>query len=154
MSDWVTFLPFLAAVIGVAVSGARFKPGAWYGTLDKPSWTPPSWLFAPAWTTLYLMIAIAGWMVWRSGGPAWLLVLWGANLLFNAAWSWLMFGRHRIGLALLDSLAMLVTIVGFIAATWSVSRAAALLFVPYLGWVAFATALNWSILRCNLSSPR
>jgi benzodiazapine receptor len=143
------FLPFLAIVFVVALSGAVFMPGAWYASLKKPSWTPPDWLFAPAWTTLYLMIAIAGWLVWRAEdiGPA--LVMWGLNLVFNALWSWLMFGRHRIGLALADAMAMLITIVGFIVFTGSSSPTAALLFVPYLAWVGFATALNFALLQRN-----
>ncbi len=149
MSDWMTFLPFLVAVFVVAVSGAVFMPGPWYETLEKPSWTPPNWLFAPAWTVLYVMIAGAGWLVWKAEGFGIALGVWALNLVFNAAWSWLMFGRHRIGAALVDALAMLATIVAFIALAWPLSQTAALLFVPYFFWVAFASALNWAILARN-----
>ena len=83
----LSFLPFLAIVFVVALSGAVFMPGAWYASLKKPSWTPPDWLFAPAWTILYLMIAIAGWLVWRAEGIGPALVMRGLNLLFNALWS-------------------------------------------------------------------
>jgi benzodiazapine receptor len=145
MTGWLSIVPFFAAVVLVAATGAMFMPGEWYLTLEKPTWTPPGWVFGPAWTLLYVMIAIAGWLVWQAGGWSAALTVWSLNLVFNAAWSWLMFGRHEIGLALLDALAMLVTIVVFIALTWQSVPRAALLFLPYLGWVAFATALNYAI---------
>lgn len=149
MTDWMSLVPFVIAVVAVAASGALFMPGTWYRSLSRPSWTPPDWLFGPAWTVLYLMIAVAGWMVWKAEGFGPALTFWIANLVFNGAWSWLMFGRHRIGLALADAVAMLVTIVGFIAVAWPVSQTAALLFVPYLAWVSFATALNFALLKRN-----
>jgi tryptophan-rich sensory protein len=154
MSDWLTLLPFLAAVFIVALSGAVFMPGAWYKSLDKPAWTPPDWLFAPAWTVLYLLIAVAGWLVWQAQdrGPA--LAVWALNLAFNGAWSWLMFGRRQIAAALADALAMLATIVAFIWLALPVSSTAAWLFVPYLAWTAFATALNWAILQRNPAAAR
>lgn len=149
MADWTTLLPFLGIVFIVALSGAVFMPGPWYATLSKPSWTPPDWLFAPAWLVLYVMIAIAGWLVWQEQGYGPALAWWGANLVFNGAWSWLMFGKRRIDLALVDAVAMLVTIAGFIWTALPVSETAVALFLPYLVWVAFATALNAAILRRN-----
>ena len=149
VSHWQSFLPFLAIVSAVAVSGAVFMPGDWYKSLDKPTWTPPDWLFAPAWTVLYLMIAIAGWLIWQSEGIGLTLGLWVANLIFNAVWSWLMFGRLQIGAALADVVPMLVTIIGFVALAWSSNQTTALLFLPYLAWVAFATALNYAIFQRN-----
>jgi len=149
MSDWMTLLPFFGVVVVVALSGAVFMPGDWYRSLSKPAWTPPDWLFAPAWTLLYLMIAVAGWLVWRKQGLGLSLAMWGLNLLCNGAWSWLMFGRHRIRAALVDALAMLATIVAFMWSAWSISQTAALLFVPYLAWTAFAAVLNWEILQRN-----
>lgn len=147
--DWLSFLPFLLLVVVVASSGALFMPGDWYRTLDKPSWTPPDWLFGPAWSVLYLMMAIAGWLVWQAEGFGPALAVWGLNLAFNAAWSWLMFGRRQIALALVDAIAMLVTIVAFMLLAAPVSSTASWLFLPYLAWVAFATALNTSLLRRN-----
>ncbi|MFZ4807141.1 MAG: TspO/MBR family protein [Hyphomicrobiaceae bacterium] len=149
MPDWMSFAPFLLAVIAVCASGVFFMPGPWYKTLSKPSWTPPDWLFGPAWTVLYMMIAAAGYLAWRAEGFGPALVFWSLNLVFNALWSWLMFGRHQIGAALADAVAMLVTIIGFIATAWPSSPMAAALFVPYLAWVAFATALNWALLARN-----
>jgi translocator protein len=147
--DWISLLPFLGIALAVATSGAVFTPGEWYEGLNKPSWTPPDWLFAPAWSLLYLMIAVAGWLVWWREGFGVAIAVWAANLVLNSAWSWLMFGKHRIDLALADAAAMLATIVIFIGVSWPVSPIASLLFLPYLAWVAFATALNWSILKHN-----
>lgn len=152
MNELVSLLPFLGAVMIIGVSGAMFRPGDWYRALDKPSWTPPSWLFRPAWTILCIMIALAGWIVWREQGFGLALAAWFANLGFNAAWSWLMFQKRRIDLALLDAGAMLATILIFILAAWPRSSAAGLLFVPYLLWVAFATALTFSLLQRNPQS--
>lgn len=154
VSDWLSLLPFILAVFVVAASGAVFMPGEWYRSLNKPSWTPPSWLFAPAWTVLYIMIAVAGWLVFKAEGGRAALAVWAANLVFNAAWSWLMFGRRQIALALGDALAMLATIVLFIVLAAPVSPAAAWLFVPYLAWVSFAAFLNFTILRLNPAPQR
>ncbi len=147
--DWISFLPFLGAVVAVGLSGVIFQPGPWYATLKKPRWTPPDWLFGPAWTLLYVMIAVAGWRVWQSDGLGLPLIFWCLNLALNAAWSWLMFGRHRISLALVDAAGMLATIVGFIAAAAHVDGTAALLFVPYMAWTTFAVALSAAVLAKN-----
>jgi benzodiazapine receptor len=146
----MSFLPFLFAVIAAAFTGSRFLPGPWYQTLAKPSWTPPNWLFAPAWTLLYIAMAFAGWLVWRNrGGLSLPLGLWIGQLVLNAAWSWLFFGLHRPVAALADIVGLLVLILAFILTAAPVSRGAALLFVPYGLWVTFATALNASIVRLN-----
>lgn len=146
---WWSLCVFLLLVAATASLGAMFTPGAWYGTLVKPSWTPPSWLFAPVWTVLYVMIAMAGWLVWRAGerGPA--LAFWGSGLALNAAWSWLFFAQHWIGAALIDIVSLWVTIGGFVVAARSISGWASLLFLPYLAWVTFAMALNIAIWRLN-----
>lgn len=149
MQSWISLLPFIAAVVVVAVSGAVFMPGDWYKTLNKPAWTPPDWLFAPAWSVLYLMIAVAGWLVWQEDGFGLSLGIWSLNLVLNASWSWLMFGRHDIRAALMDALAMVITIIGFIVSAWPISGTAAVLFLPYLAWTIFAAALNWAILNRN-----
>lgn len=149
MSDWMSLLPFIAVVFVVALSGALFMPGDWYRSLNKPTWTPPDWLFGPAWTILYLLIAVAGWLVWKSAGFGPALAVWTLNLAFNAAWSWLMFGRRQITAALVDALGMLVTIVAFMILAWPSSETATWLFAPYLAWVMFAATLNTSIMLRN-----
>lgn len=147
--SWLTLLLFLALVGAAAGTGMTFLPGAWYETLAKPAWTPPNWLFPPVWTVLYVMIAVAGWRVYERLGVGPALGAWLAALLLNAAWSPIMFGAHRIGLAALDIAALWVAVVAFIAITWRRERVAALLFVPYLAWISYAAALNLAIYRLN-----
>lgn len=149
MAPALSLIVFLIVTGAAAATGALFMPGEWYRTLAKPSWTPPDWLFGPAWTVLYVMIAVAGWLVWRETGLGVVIAIWVVQLVLNAAWSWVMFGLHRIDLALIDAGLMLISIVAFMLAAWPVSQTAALLFVPYLAWVSFATALNFAILRLN-----
>ena len=142
---------FLAMAATAALVGTQFGPGPWYVALQKPEWTPPNWLFAPVWTVLYMGIAVAGWSVWRSKSVAVAkpIVLWTLQLILNGMWSWLFFGLHRPDIALVDIIALLVTICCFIASARKVSRAAAWMFVPYALWVAFASALNFAIWRLN-----
>jgi tryptophan-rich sensory protein len=143
-------LVFLAVVAAAALLGTQFQPGAWYAGLAKPAWTPPNWVFGPVWTILYIAIAIAGWLVWRRTrrmSPA--LWFWSAQIVLNAAWSWLFFGLQRPGLALVDIGLLLAAIAGFILAARRESLAAAVLFVPYLLWVGYASALNLAIWRMN-----
>ncbi|MFO1310502.1 MAG: TspO/MBR family protein [Burkholderiales bacterium] len=146
-----SFLVFAAAVFAAAASGGLFRPDDWYKSLAKPSWNPPSWVFAPVWTVLYIGIAFAGWLVWHDAGESRnvLMALWVAQLLLNAAWSWLFFGRHRIDLALADVSAMAVVIAAFIAIASRSVPIAAWLFVPYLAWGSFALVLNATILKLN-----
>lgn len=141
---------FLLLVAATGSSGAFFMPGEWYESLRKPEWTPPNWLFGPAWTVLYVVVAAAGWLVWRARRRVDLpLILWGLQLIANAAWSWLFFGLHRPGLAFLDIIVMLSLIVGFMDVARRSTAAAAWLFVPYALWVTFAGALNFTIWLMN-----
>ncbi len=144
-SKWPSLFVFLLLVAAAALVGTQFKPGAWYAGLIKPVWTPPNWVFGPVWTVLYVMIALTGWLVWRSGDRGMALAAWGVALALNAAWSWLFFGRQAIGLALVDIAALWCAIVVFALAARQASPAASLLFVPYLLWVSYATALNLAI---------
>ncbi len=146
-----SLLIFLAMVAATALVGVQFEPGPWYLALHKPSWTPPSWIFGPVWSVLYVAIAVAGWLVWRSKAVSVTkpILLWLLQLILNGLWSWLFFGLHRPGLALVDILGLLATIGFFIASAANISRVAAWLFVPYALWVGFATALNFAIWQLN-----
>lgn len=148
-SKYLSLAIFAGLVVLASQAGATFMPGTWYAGLAKPSWTPPSAIFPIAWTILYVMIALAGWYAWRTQGFGAAVIVWGVQLVVNAVWSYLMFGRHDIALAFGDIVLLLAAIVAFIALTWRRSRAAALLFVPYLLWVVFAAALNFEIWRLN-----
>ena len=140
---------FVVATAAISVFGATFRPGAWHAALAKPPWNPPNWVFAPVWTTLYVMIAVAGWLAWRAEGFGRAVMIWGLALVANGLWSYLFFGQQLIGVALVDIVVLLVLIVAFIATTWQPARSAALLFVPYLLWVAYATSLNAAIWAMN-----
>lgn len=150
-ADIVSFAIFVGLVAGAATLGGQWGAGPWYDMLSKPSWTPPKWLFPVAWTALYLMIAIAGWLIWQTPheSQALVLAIWGIQLLLNALWSYIFFGRKEIGLALAELSALWFSIAAFIAFAMPVNATAALLFAPYLIWVSYAGALNASIWRRN-----
>jgi benzodiazapine receptor len=140
---------FAALVALAAYSGASFPPGPWYASLTKPAWTPPDWLFAPVWTALYVLVALAGWRLWRrtSGRFTPALALWGVQLALNAAWSWIFFGLRRPGWALLDVTLLFFCALAFIWSTRRDSPVSAALFLPYALWLVFAAALNFEIRR-------
>ena len=132
--------------------GAWAMPGEWYAALRKPSWNPPAWIFGPVWTALYLMMAIAAWLVWRRGGWAVQrrpLTLYLVQLALNAAWTPLFFGLKMPGAAFAEILLLLAAIVATACAFHRVSKAGAALLVPYLAWVSFATFLNFTLWRLN-----
>jgi benzodiazapine receptor len=149
MQNLGSLLVFAVLVVAAASSGASFMPGPWYAALSKPTWTPPDWLFPVAWIVLYAIIAIAGWLAWRAGGWTTAVLIWGAGLILNALWSYFMFGRHDIFLALVDVTALWLASAAFIWAAWPLDARAAYLFMPYLVWVTFAAALNFAVWRMN-----
>lgn len=148
---WLSLAPFLAAVAAVAVLGglAASSSAETYRALDLPPFAPPSWVFGPVWTVLYVMIAISGWLAWRAGAGRAALGAWVVQLLLNLAWTPLFFAAGRYGWALVDILALLVAVGATIVLFRRVSPVAAWLLVPYAAWVAFATALNLAIVVLN-----
>ena len=143
---------FVGACSLAARMGAAFRPGDWYERLAKPSWRPPNWLFAPAWTVLYLTIAVSGWLVWRKSGlvgAALPLAIYLVQLVLNAAWSPIFFGLRRPDLAFIEITMLWLSIAVTIAVFRPISAAAAWLLLPYLAWVTFAAALNFTIWRLN-----
>ena len=145
----------IAACFLAAMTGAFFRPGEWYERLKKPSWRPPNRLFAPVWTVLYVMIAVSGWLVWREAGfagAALPLAVYALQLVFNAAWTPLFFGLHRPDLGFVDIVLVWSSIVATIVLFTPIHLAAALLLLPYLAWVTFATALNFTVWRLNPSA--
>ena len=151
----LVLLALLALCLGVGAFGSYAtlpEIPTWYATLNKPSFNPPNWLFGPVWTTLYVLMATAAWLVWRAAG--WIgargaLALFFLQLALNLLWSFLFFAWHRIGLAAIEVLAMLAAIVATALAFRRHSRAAALLLLPYLAWVTFASILNVTFWRLN-----
>lgn len=152
MRGLLPLLVFMGLCFAAASSGALYSPGPWYDGLNKPSWTPPDWVFPVAWTILYTMIAFAGWLTWRAGGFTLALAFWGIGLVLNALWSYFMFGRQDIFAALIDVSGLWLATAAFTIAAWPLDKRAALLFLPYLAWVSFAAALNFVVWRLNPAS--
>jgi benzodiazapine receptor len=155
---WFVLLLFVVACFGVAAIGSFWTSSSvntWYASLRKPSFTPPSWIFAPVWSTLYLLMALSAWLVWKAAGWSGALValsLFFAQLALNLAWSGLFFGLRRPDLALVDIGFLLAAIVATTLAFRTFSPLASWLLVPYALWVAFAALLNFKIWRLNLIS--
>ena len=143
---------WLALTAGAAWLGSRFLPDEWYKNLKKPVWNPPNKIFAPVWSVLYLFMAAAAWLVWRRYGfdlALFPLILFMAQLVLNAAWTWTFFGLHRPGTALTDIVILWVFILITLTLFWQFEPIAGALLIPYLAWVSFATYLNLTIWRMN-----
>jgi benzodiazapine receptor len=159
MSRYLSLCAFLALVFAIsALSSLVTMPAVtgWYKTINKPSWTPPDWVFGPVWTTLYIMIAVSGWRVWqritgdvvtRIKHPA--LRFYWAQLALNFLWSFLFFAWWLPALAAVDILLMLAAIALTISAFRPIDKPAAWLLVPYLLWVSYASTLNIGIVILN-----
>jgi benzodiazapine receptor len=142
---------YVAAAIGATAS---LQADTFYAQLIRPDWAPPASVFGPVWTVLYGLMAVAAWLVWRAAEfrlarPA--LILFLLQLLSNALWSWLFFGWHRGALAFLDILLLWVLIVITLVLFWRIRPLAGVMLIPYLAWVTFASALNYSIWKLNPS---
>lgn len=152
LSQSVGLVGWLLAAFAAGAAGAvaSIDAASFYAQLSKPSWAPPAWVFGPVWSALYALMGVAAWLVWRSHGSKGLaLGLFGAQLAVNALWSWLFFAWHRGALAAVDVLVLLALIVATVAAFWRTSRLAALLLLPYLLWVSFASVLTWAVWKSN-----
>jgi translocator protein len=143
---------WLVVTFVAAAAGARFMPDQWYEGLTKPSWNPPNWVFGPVWTVLYLLMAVAAWLVWSQNGFAHAavpLAFFLVQLGLNAIWSWLFFGRHQLLGALIDLIALWAAILITLILFWRGVMLAGILLVPYLAWVSFAGVLNATLWRLN-----
>lgn len=151
-SQALSFLLCLLAVFVAAALGALASVDAsvFYAQLAKPVWAPPAGVFGPVWSLLYLMMAIAVWLVWRRPQTdRHALFLFATQLIINALWSWLFFAWHLGALAFADVLLLWLLIAATISAFWRNSRLAALLLVPYWLWVSFATGLTFAVWQGN-----
>ena len=141
---------FAVAGAGAAITSVSVRQ--WYQTLNKPSWTPPDWLFGPVWTVLYFLMALSAWLVWRTGGwraSRGSLALFGLQLILNIGWSAIFFGMRSPGLAFGEILILWLAIAATAVSFWGRSTPAALMFTPYLAWTTFAAVLNFAIWRMN-----
>lgn len=154
ISTFISLAAWIAGTSLAAISGAVTAQAAqkFYGELDKARWAPPPWLFGPAWSVLYVMMAVAAWRVWREygfDGARGELILYGVQLALNAAWSWFFFVRRSGRLATIEVSLLLTAVVATMVAFWLRDAVAGLLFVPYVMWVSFATALTVSVWSRN-----
>ncbi|WP_086824599.1 TspO/MBR family protein [Allokutzneria sp. NRRL B-24872] len=142
---------FSSAVAVVAVIGASFGGGAkeTYAALRLPEWAPPSWVFGPAWTTVYVLMALSGWYYWRAGGRASGVGVYGLGLALNAVWVPLFFGADMAFVAFLDILALDLVVLATIWLFHRRSKTAALLQLPYLLWIVYTSALNLAVVVLN-----
>jgi translocator protein len=146
---------FIGMCFATAAFGAIFTRTAlaqWYPTLRKPSWNPPDWIFGPVWTVLYLMMAIAGWLVWldrevHAAGLAGVLFI--GQLILNAAWTAIFFGLRNPGAAFIEIVGLWIAIAATIFQFAQIRSIAAWLLMPYIAWVTFAAALNFTIWNLN-----
>jgi benzodiazapine receptor len=155
MRGFVGWLGWVAVTMGAGIAGtllSRVQASQFYQQLQRPSWAPPSWVFGPVWTLLYLMMGTAAWMVWRKAGFAearFAPVLFLVHLLFNAAWTGIFFGLELPGVAFAEILVLWLMIALLLVRFWSVEPASGMLMLPYLVWVSYAAALNFALWRMN-----
>jgi len=153
--DIAGLVVFLALCLVISAIGGTFTAtsvGGWYQTLEKPVFKPPDRVFAPVWTALYALLAIAGWRLWRRAGferRGRALTLFALQRGLNLIWSFLFFGLQKIDLALVEIVILLFAIIVNTAMFWRIDRWAGALFVPCVLWVAYATALNTSLWLLN-----
>ncbi len=145
---WLSLLGWMALCFAAAAVGGLAGPDSWYRAIDKPPWNPPDWVFGPVWTVLYMLMGIAAWMVWRERARAAVTIpiaLFLVQLVLNSLWSWVFFRWHQPGWALVELVALWMTVLLTVLAFRKVRPVAGALLVPYLLWVAFAGVLNASI---------
>lgn len=154
--------PFVKCIIAIAIPLAvgaiagfftTSSVQGWFTTINKPSFNPPNWLFAPVWTALYIMMGIAFFLIWKSNAEASLkskaITLYFIQLAFNFLWSFIFFYQHQPGWAMVDISILWITLLFTIFSFGKISSTAAWLLVPYICWVSFASLLNFSIWRLN-----
>ena len=153
MRSLVHWVGWVLLSFGATVPGAFTPPGEWYAGIAKPDWTPPGWVFPVVWTTLYVLMGTAAWLVWREGkrggGARAPLALFVFQLALNAAWTPVFFGAHEIFAAFVLIAVLWLAILATILAFRKRSGSAAILLLPYLAWVSIATVLNFQIWRLN-----
>ncbi|WP_226489153.1 tryptophan-rich sensory protein TspO [Pseudomonas sp. B20] len=145
----MTFFIFLLACCAAGATGIIFKPGAWYESLEKPSFTPPDWAFPVAWTTIYLLLAWAGYRLTLIPGSEIVLALWAAQIALNTLWTPVFFGANRLDAAMVILVLLWIVVAAMIVMALQLDIITGLILFPYLVWLSVAAALNFSILRHN-----
>jgi tryptophan-rich sensory protein len=153
-SNWLMLIVFLAICLGVGGLGAIVTEKSlrdWYPTLRKPPGTPPSWVFGPVWTALYVLMAVSAWLVWRDyrWGASAALLIFCAQLALNLAWSGVFFGARRLGFALLEIVILWAAGLFTAYLFYRLKAISAYLLIPYLLWLSYAVYLNVGIWKLN-----
>ena len=151
--DYLLFIIFLAACFGAGATGMLFPTGKWYESLNKPSWTPPDWVFPVMWTSIYLLISFAAARVAGLEGSGYAMAFWAAQIAFNTLWTPMFFGLRRMRDALIVMAFLWISVVGSLVSMWQLDGWAGLAMLPYLIWVTIAGMLNYSVLRLNSNTP-
>ena len=146
---WLLVCIFFAACLGAGMTGGLFPPGTWYRQLDKPSWTPPDWVFPVTWFTLYACMAVAGARAAMQPGNGLAMAFWSLQIAFNGLWTPVFFGLKNIRLGMAVVLALWFSVLCAMIALWQVDWIAGALFAPYLLWVTIAASLNAAVWRLN-----
>ena len=144
---FILLITFLASAIGGFTTTSFKEP--WYSQIILPSFNPPSWVFAPVWTTLYVMMSIAIWKIWINSFDLELLKLYFIHLFFNGTWSVVFFGFHQIGLALVNLIIIIIFIIILMKKYLMKDRLSFYLMIPYFLWSSYALILNSSIFLLN-----
>jgi benzodiazapine receptor len=143
----ILLITFIASAIGGFTTASFKEP--WYSEIILPSFNPPSWVFAPVWTTLYIMMSIAIWKIWINSFNEKILKLYLVHLFFNSIWSVIFFGFHQIGIALINLVIILIFIVLLIKEYFKKDKISFYLMIPYFIWSSYALILNFSIFLLN-----
>ncbi len=152
----LAFIVNIAITLGIGALGGWATAQSvktWYPTLNKPAFNPPNWLFAPVWTTLYILIGIAAYLVWVKRDQIThfprTVAIYLIQLILNLAWSFIFFYLHEIGFAMAEIILLLIVIVINAVTFYRIDKRAGLLFIPYILWVSFASFLTYNILILN-----
>jgi|TARA_B110000495_G_C22967100_1_gene567279 benzodiazapine receptor len=143
----IVLITFIAPMIGSYATTSFKEP--WYSEIILPTFNPPSWIFAPVWTTLYLLMAVAIWRIWLTSFNTKILKIYFVHLIFNSTWSIVFFGLHQIGFALINLIVILLFIVILMKIYFKINKISFYLMVPYFLWSSYALILNSTIFLLN-----
>ena len=155
LSDWIALIVSIIIAFGAAAVGGLSTSKSiptWYGGLRKPWFNPPDWVFGPVWAVLYLLMAVAAWLVWSENAVALVLVplaFYGIQLALNSLWSYIFFARKELSKAFVEIIALWIMILITTVLFWNVSQLAGIMMIPYISWVSVASALNYRVWKLN-----
>ena len=143
----ILLVTFAASGIGGFVTSSFKEP--WYSEIILPTFNPPSWVFGPVWTTLYILMSVALWIAWNNSSEKKVLQVYSVHLFFNAIWSVIFFGFHQVLIALIDLIIILAFIIWLMKIYYQINKISFVLMIPYLLWSSYALVLNVTIFYLN-----